>query len=89
MLVGFIGLYAWIAAIRTALDNRIGKAEQAQAVIEERIRHLPTSQDMSALTVATIRLTSEVAALNDSLRATNHRIDLHEERELSREEADS
>lgn len=79
LLTALIGIYAWIAGIRAVLDARMGKIEQSNAVIEERVEHLPTSREVTELTAATQRLAVEMAGVIKALDGLSHRLDLHEE----------
>ncbi len=84
-----LGLYAWVASIRSGTDCRLGKVELEVAVIGERIAHLPTSSEVAALTVAVTRLTTEVESTGRLLNALTRRIELHEEAELERERTEA
>jgi hypothetical protein len=79
VLTAVIGIYAWIAGIRSGLDARLGKNEQTIAVIAERVEHLPTSREVTEMTAAIQRLTVEMAGVIKSLDGLAHRLDLHEE----------
>lgn len=79
LLTAFIGIYAWVASIRSGQDCRIGECEQSIAVIEERVKHLPTSREVTDMTAAIQKLTVEMAVVNKFLDGLQRRLDLHEE----------
>lgn len=79
LLTAFIGIYAWVASIRSGQDSRIGECEQSIAVIEERVKHLPTSREVTEMTAAIQRLTVEMVGVIKSLDGLSHRLNLHEE----------
>jgi len=79
LLTCAIGVYAWIAAIHKGLDDRCTSTEREVAIIEERIKHLPTAREIAELTAATQRLAVEMASAVRSIDALSHRLELHEE----------
>jgi len=71
-----VGVYTWLGK-RQAVDRAIvNKLEKSVAVIEERIRHLPTAEQMSTLTVTIAAQTEQLKAVNGHLKGLERRTDL-------------
>jgi hypothetical protein len=74
-----LGLYAWVASIRSALDARLGKLEREDGVLGERVSHLPTQSDVGELQVGAAEAGAELEAAQRSIDAIWQRLELIEE----------
>lgn len=81
-----IGIYTWIAVGQRAhreqladlasdITKRMGHLEQEVAAQSERLRHVPTSAQVSELAVAIGELRAEVRSVGGHLTAMSARLD--------------
>jgi predicted nucleic acid-binding Zn-ribbon protein len=81
-----IGIYTWIAtgqrvhreqldSMKAELSKRIGHVEQTIATIDERLKHVPTADQVSALAVAIGELREAVRGVSTQVTGMNARLE--------------